>query len=77
MSARASRRSADDLMAGVGAALAPVFMPLVRDAVRGEIRVGGDADTRAPHRRWPCNYERELARRGLVPDASLARRGRR
>ena len=134
MSARAPRRSADDLMARVGAALAPVLIALVRDAVREEMRAGGEADTWVPHPRWPCasrrtacalarsgelegvrrvgrgrgalylvrravldawieahpvdaanerhepeddGYEREMARRGLVPGAAKAQRGRR
>jgi hypothetical protein len=134
MSARAPRRSADDLMARVGAALAPVLIALVRDPVREEVRVGGEAAAWVPHPRWPCasrwtacalaragaledvrrlgqgrgarclvrravldawieahsidaaseqqepqddDYEREIARRGLVPGTSQAQRGRR
>ena len=134
MSARATRRSANDMIAKIGVALAPVLIALVRDAVREEMRVGGDVDTWVPHPSWPCTsrrtacalarsgalegvrrlgqgrgalyvvrrsvldawieahpidavnephepqddgYEREMARRGLVPAASTAKRGRR
>jgi hypothetical protein len=131
MSARASRGSAADLVAKVGAALAPVLVALVRDAVREELRDAGDADPWVPHPKWPCasrraacalarsgalqgvrrvghgrgalylvrrsvldawieaqpldvandtqddDYEREMARRGLVPGATTAPRRRR
>ena len=134
MSARATRRSADDFIARVGAALAPVLVALVRDAVREQLRVAGDPDAWIPHPHWPCasrrtacalarsgalegvwrvgqgrgalylvrrsvldawieahpidtaneqqepqddGYKREMARRGLVPGASNAQRGRR
>ena len=134
MTARAPRQSADAMIAKVGAALAPVLVALVRDAVREELRGTGDGDPWVPHPRWPCasrrtacalarsgvldgvrrvgegrgalylvrrsvldawieahpidaaneqealeddGYEREMARRGLVPGAAKAQRGRR
>jgi hypothetical protein len=78
MSARATRLSAD-IVAKVGAALAPVLLALVRDTVREELRGAGDADPWIPHPRWPCVSRRaacELARSGALEGVSRVGRGR-
>jgi hypothetical protein len=79
MTARATRRSADDVIAKIGAALAPVLIALVRDAVREEMRGGGDADTWVPHPRWPCASRRTacaLARSGALEGVRRVGQGR-
>lgn len=54
MSARASRRSADDVSGKIAPALAPVLFAYVGNAVREGLRVVGDADPWILHPRCPC-----------------------
>jgi len=79
MSSRALRPTADDIVAKVGAALAPVLVALVRDAVREELRVAGDVDPWVPHPRWPCASRRAacaLARSGALEGVRRTGQGR-
>ena len=79
MSGRANRQSADDIIAKVGAALAPVLVALVRDTVREELRVAGDFDPWIPHPRWPCASRRAacaLARSGALEGVRRTGQGR-
>src|SRR5262249_34293922 len=74
-----TRRRADDMVAKVGAALAPVLVALVRDAVREELRLAGDADPWIPHPLWPCASRRAacaLARSGTLEGVRRVGRGR-
>jgi hypothetical protein len=79
MKARTSSFSADDVIAKVGAALGPVLVALVRDAVREEMRVTGDADPWVPHPQWPCTSRRAacaLARSGALAGVRRVGQGR-
>lgn len=79
MSARASRGGADDLVARIGTALAPVLVALVRDAVREQLRDAGEADPWVPHPKWPCASRRAacaLARSGTLQGVRRVGQGR-
>src|SRR5512135_3087306 len=79
MSGRASRRTTDDVVAKVGAALAPILVALVRDSVREELRDAGEADPWVPHPRWPCASRRAacaLARSGALEGVRRVGQGR-
>src|SRR5690349_21609150 len=79
MSARVSREGAEDMIAKVGAALAPVLIELVRDAVREELRGAGEADPWVPHPQWPCASRRAacaLARSGALEGVRRVGQGR-
>jgi hypothetical protein len=61
-SARAPRRSADEVIATIEPTFALVLIMLARDALRDEMRVVGDTDPLVPHPRWPCAHSGPRAR---------------
>jgi hypothetical protein len=73
------RRTTEDVMAQVGAALTPVLVALVREAVRAELRGASEADPWVPHPRWPCASRRAacaLARSGALEGVRRVGKGR-
>ena len=78
-----ARRGADDMVAKVAAALAPVLVTLVREAVREELRAvsaGRDTDPELPHWEWWfCSSRRSaaaLAKSGSIEGVRCTGRGR-
>jgi hypothetical protein len=79
MSTRTTHPPADDVVARIGAALAPVLVALIRDAVREHLRSAEDADPWLPHPKWPCASRRAacaLARSGALRGVRRIGQGR-